>query len=375
MSSSQTRTLSPSVFGWPSLINRLIDAHHSSSLASKPLRQNIMSEKAAPSHHHHQHQQQDDVDEETATLPYKAEEEQASAVMAGTTPADARSDEDEAPSSSSSSPATGWPHTFERSIALLASPILPAADAAFYSKSPAPGGLNLLLRRGGDLDRGIHTPVQLYGSTTNGRAERTMMGAAAVDSHSERDLLLNGRRPALMARTPSLNLHQQIQSAAIMTMLDVEQEHEKRQLEAKSYRQKLLQKKNKMNNKPQKGQPKKNRVVEKCQHKQRGGEQHHEKASVLQCIFNLSNILMGVGLLGLPYVFRLTGYGGGVICILVLATICWRTAILIGRCLGNSSHPCDDSKILTSFPDIARAAFGEMGCYVLSTILYFEVRT
>jgi hypothetical protein len=331
-----------------------------------------MSEKAAPSQHHHNHHEQNDVDEETDTLPFKAEEEEASAVTAGLTPADTRCDEEDAPSSSSLSvgaapPATGWPHTFERSIALLASPILPTADAAFYSKSPAPGGLNLLLRRGGDLDRGIHTPVQLYGSTTNGRAERTTMGAA-VDSHSERDLLLHGRRPALMARTPSLNLHQQIQSAAIMTMLDVEQEHEKRQIEAKTYRQKLLQKKNNITNKAKKGQPKKNRGVENGQH------QHHEKASVLQCIFNLSNILMGVGLLGLPYVFRLTGYGGGVICILVLATICWRTAILIGRCLG-SSHHCDDSKILTSFPDIARAAFGEMGCYVLSTILYFEVRT
>jgi hypothetical protein len=340
-----------------------------------------MSEKAAPSqHHYHNHHEQDDVDEETATLPYKAEEEEASAVTAGLSPADTRGDEEEAaPSSSSSSvgttsPATGWPHTFERSIALLASPILPAADAAFYSKSPAPGGLNLLLRRGGDLDRGIHTPVQLYGSTTNGRtAERTMMGVAAVDSHSERDLLLNGRRPALMARTPSLNLHQQIQSAALLSLLDVEQEHEKRQMEAKSYRQKLLQKKNNLTNKSKKGQPKKNRVVANGQHQQRG-EQHHEKASVLQCIFNLSNILMGVGLLGLPYVFRLTGYGGGVICILVLATICWRTAILIGRCLGSSHHHCDESKILTSFPDIARAAFGETGCYVLSTILYFEVR-
>jgi hypothetical protein len=356
-------------------INSLIDAYQSSWLASQPLRQNIMSEKAAPSHHHHHH----DVDEETATLPYKAEEEEASAVTAGLTLADTRSDEEKTPSSSSSSvgttsPATGWPHTFERSIALLASPILPAADAAFYSKSPAPGGLNLLLRRGGDLDRGIHTPIQLYGSTTNGRtAERTMMGAAAVDRHSERDLLLNGTRPALMARTPSLNLHQQIQSAALLSLLDVEQEHEKRQMEAKSYRQKLLQKKNNIINKSKKDQPKKNRVVENGQHQQ-GGEQHHEKASVLQCIFNLSNILMGVGLLGLPYVFRLTGYAGGVICILVLATICWRTAILIGRCLGNSHH-CDDTKILTSFPDIARAAFGETGCYVLSTILYFEVRT
>jgi Transmembrane amino acid transporter protein len=104
----------------------------------------------------------------------------------------------------------------------------------------------------------------------------------------------------------------------------------------------------------------------------------NHKTSVLQCIFNLSNILMGVGLLGLPYVYRLTGYVGGTACILVLATICWRTAILIGRCL-SGKHVAQlvggpPPKQLTSFPDIARASFGETGCYVLSTILYFEVR-
>ena len=31
-------------------------------------------------------------------------------------------------------------------------------------------------------------------------------------------------------------------------------------------------------------------------------------SSFLQCIFNLANILMGMGLLGLPYAYRAAGY-------------------------------------------------------------------
>jgi Transmembrane amino acid transporter protein len=266
-----------------------------------------------------------------------------------------------------SSAAVAWPQTFERSILLLASPILPRADAARYSKSPAPG---LLLQQQhrrctNDLDRGIYTPTaaqrSAYGSVWEKRNNQTSAGG------SERNLLLPGK----LNRRPSLDFKVNVHD---VSLLDLQQQQND---EAKLYRQRLLMKSNNQQQQQQTKKTKHGRVSD-------GRDGVDGKASVMQCIFNLSNILMGVGLLGLPYVFRLTGYFGGFSCILVLAAICWRTAILIGRCLAGgdlsqSAKPKRNASIqharapLKSFPDIARASFGETGCYVLSAILYFEV--
>jgi vesicular inhibitory amino acid transporter len=138
---------------------------------------------------------------------------------------------------------------------------------------------------------------------------------------------------------------------------------------------------------------------------------HHEKSSFCQATFNLANILMGVGLLGLPFAFRKAGWIGGTISVLVFGFMCWRTAILIGRELNGdprpSSHfidninslplkktllepggggggsgataaadPKNNARMLApiaTFPDIARNAFGQVGCAILSVILYFEL--
>lgn len=117
------------------------------------------------------------------------------------------------------------------------------------------------------------------------------------------------------------------------------------------------------------------------------------KATTAQCIFNLSNILMGVGLLGLPYACSIAGTIGGIFAIVALAFITWRTSIMIGRELNGDPRPLsyfDDSpwktplppgsapqaryrRPISGFPDIARDAFGEFGCLVLSSVLYFEL--
>lgn len=119
----------------------------------------------------------------------------------------------------------------------------------------------------------------------------------------------------------------------------------------------------------------------------------HGKATVAQCGFNLANILMGVGLLGLPFVFKLVGWYGGMVCISTFGFITWRTSILIGRELNGDPRPAkafDDSPFksplqpgttptarmfppITSFPGIARVAFGEVTCMILSLVLYFEL--
>ena len=118
-----------------------------------------------------------------------------------------------------------------------------------------------------------------------------------------------------------------------------------------------------------------------------------EKSSFTQCVFNMANILMGVGLLGLPFVMKSAGFLGGLLTLVSFATITWRTSILIGRELNGDPRPSstfDDSPFksplkpgastlarmrppLRSFPDIAREAFGENGCILLSSVLYFEL--
>lgn len=85
----------------------------------------------------------------------------------------------------------------------------------------------------------------------------------------------------------------------------------------------------------------------------------------------------------------LSGYLGGSFCVIVFSFITWRTSLLIGRELNGDprpSHYFDDSPFKTplppgsapaarmlapisSFPDIARAAFGNVGCFLLSVIL------
>ena len=113
-----------------------------------------------------------------------------------------------------------------------------------------------------------------------------------------------------------------------------------------------------------------------------------EKTTFLQCVFNLANILMGVGLLGLPYAFSKAGYLGGTFAIVSFAVVCWKTSILIGRELNGDPRPLaifaagispgSDPvvrmrKQIRSFPDIAREAFGDAGAIILGVVLYFEL--
>jgi hypothetical protein len=186
---------------------------------------------------------QDGVDEETVTLVLSKEddEEAASAIPAARpTPCSSAEaeDQDERPVESAATAPAGWPRTFERSMALLACPILPAADAARYSKSPAPGAVGLVLllrRRGSDLDRGIHSPGPTATTSYGSNVERNV----TAGSRSERNLDC----APLLARSPSLNFQKNH-----FAVHDVQQEQQKRQTEAKMYRQKLLQK-NKMKQK------------------------------------------------------------------------------------------------------------------------------
>lgn len=95
--------------------------------------------------------------------------------------------------------------------------------------------------------------------------------------------------------------------------------------------------------------------------------------------------LKGVGMLGLPYIFKRAGWLGGFFVTLSFSSVAYRTSILLGRELNGDPRPTsifvDNPKStiiryrkpLSSFPDIARSAFGQGGTVLLSFVLYFEL--
>jgi len=120
-----------------------------------------------------------------------------------------------------------------------------------------------------------------------------------------------------------------------------------------------------------------------------GGSKEKEddnKSSFLQCTFNMANILMGVGMLGLPFVFKSAGFIGGLCVTVGMCLVTWRTSYYLGRELNGDPRPVhlfDNNnngetltrmrKQINSFPAIAREAFGDNGCIFLSSVLYFEL--
>ena len=98
-------------------------------------------------------------------------------------------------------------------------------------------------------------------------------------------------------------------------------------------------------------------------------------------------------MLGLPYICKKSGWIGGFFSTFVFASITWWTSLLIGRELNGDPRPSsafDDNPYksptvpgssslarvrtpIKTFPDIARAAFGQRGTIALSVVLYFEL--
>merc|ERR1712127_218335 len=64
-----------------------------------------------------------------------------------------------------------------------------------------------------------------------------------------------------------------------------------------------------------------------------------QKSSFWQCAFNMANILMGVGMLGLPFVFKSAGYIGGFLATVSICLVTWRTSYYLGRELNGDPRP------------------------------------
>jgi len=242
-----------------------------------------------------------------------------------------------------------WPATFERSISLLAGPTMDANFIDKVTKSPK--------------------------ITPNLSARRKNATYLTPDA------------PRI---GPNFEFRQEMNKVQSLDFGKFDPN--KRAMEAKLYRQKLLEearkKKEPVEKDLEKGEEPKKKKKKTKKKVDAHGSMSDDKASFGQCTFNMANILMGVGMLGLPYIFKSAGWIGGFFVTLIFSSVAWRTSILLGREMNGDPRPrwmfVDNdasmqtetsrmSKPIGSFPGIARAAFGQTGNFVLSFVLYFEL--
>ncbi|ORX77520.1 hypothetical protein K493DRAFT_412476 [Basidiobolus meristosporus CBS 931.73] len=85
-----------------------------------------------------------------------------------------------------------------------------------------------------------------------------------------------------------------------------------------------------------------------------------------QSVFNAVNVLMGLGILSLPYGFKITGWVLGLFMLLVFCLLTRYTAILLRKCL-------DLNPSMISLSDVGYAAFGNKGRVVMAVLLVTEL--
>ncbi|CAN1321536.1 Amino acid transporter AVT1J [Linum perenne] len=95
-------------------------------------------------------------------------------------------------------------------------------------------------------------------------------------------------------------------------------------------------------------------------------DDHNPKGtSFLRTCFNGINALSGVGILSIPFALSHGGWLSLAILLLV-ASLCFYTALLLRRCMDTDTH-------IRTYPDIGYRAFGPMGRTLVSVFLYLEL--
>jgi vesicular inhibitory amino acid transporter len=109
--------------------------------------------------------------------------------------------------------------------------------------------------------------------------------------------------------------------------------------------------------------------VSSLHHTELGSDFEYETvgtSTFLQSCLNGVNLLLGVGVLSLPYAFSVSGWWVGAGLLIVLSLLTNYTGKLIGRLMSTSDQ-------IRSFPDIGRAAFGRVGMVMISIIFFIEL--
>ncbi|RHZ53542.1 hypothetical protein Glove_441g63 [Diversispora epigaea] len=91
-----------------------------------------------------------------------------------------------------------------------------------------------------------------------------------------------------------------------------------------------------------------------------------EKSTVKQTIFNAVNILMGIGILALPFAFKHTGWIIGISVFLFCSMSTNYTAKILKNCL-------DVDRTCLSYVDLAYLAYGNKGKYFIGTIFLMDL--
>jgi len=272
-----------------------------------------------------------------------------------------------------------WPATFERSVTILSQPILDRGLVAFASESlhilpPTKMKKNTSLS---NLNRGWRTPDP---SPESKRVKRCSESELEEDDDDEEGGAGIFQR---MGLTKTLTMDWRYNSP----------QHPS----SDSHRVEAFQQLTKM---PTKSKTKMKNDGAKDATRERMPDMDVEdkasKTTLRQCVFNTANTLMGMGIISLPFCLRTAGWLGGLVALTIFGAVTWWTSILIGRALngdprtrslafknnttrhgeqddGNGEKLVRLRRQLTSFPDIAREAFGQNANIVLSSVLYFEL--
>ncbi|CAG8745710.1 22127_t:CDS:2, partial [Gigaspora rosea] len=90
------------------------------------------------------------------------------------------------------------------------------------------------------------------------------------------------------------------------------------------------------------------------------------KSTLVQSIFNLCNVLMGVGILSLPLAIKYTGWIIGISLLFFCMGVTNYTARLLIKCLNYKEG-------LRTYPDIATIAFGNLAYVVILVMFSLEL--
>ncbi|KAG1674281.1 hypothetical protein FOA52_013470 [Chlamydomonas sp. UWO 241] len=97
------------------------------------------------------------------------------------------------------------------------------------------------------------------------------------------------------------------------------------------------------------------------------------KSSFMQAVFNVVNVIMGVGLLTLPFALKSSGWVGlGLLWVMGIITNYTGKALVECAQKVAEKQGLGEEKVL-GYEDIAEAAFGKIGRLLISSIIYTEL--